>query len=428
MTRRSWRRWGRQALRVIWVFFAFSVAMPVIAATSLLSVVWRVPRALGRWGRRRGRQALRVMLWVFAVVAVTGLLSAVGWAFWWVPQVLYTDVPDPKDRATVEASTRNGMLATLAGVAALGSLVLTNRTYRLSQQGQLADRYTRAIAQLGDDRLDVRLGGIYALERIAVDSKRDHPTAVEVLGAYVRERSRSSTQMVRPANRRTAHPLTIRKQVKLGVDIQAALTVLGRLPRRSGVSRGDLSEANLTGAYLGRADLTRANLFGMKLTEVILPGAKLTEATLDTADLTGASLRRANLRKATFYKADLTGADLRGADLRKAFLEVANLTRADLSFGKLTRAYLRKADLVEVDLYGVNCTLANLSGANFTKSDLSAAIFILANLSGANLAEARGLFQYQVNVAFGDEYTQLPPGLRHPTWWRWVSSVRNRFE
>jgi hypothetical protein len=41
-----------------------------------------------------------------------------------------------------------------------------------------SDRYTKAIEQLGSDKLDVRSGGIHALERITVDSKRDHPTVV----------------------------------------------------------------------------------------------------------------------------------------------------------------------------------------------------------------------------------------------------------
>jgi len=39
---------------------------------------------------------------------------------------------------------------------------MASRTYRLTQQGQLTDRYTRAIEQLGSDKQDVRLGGIYA--------------------------------------------------------------------------------------------------------------------------------------------------------------------------------------------------------------------------------------------------------------------------
>jgi hypothetical protein len=106
-----------------------------------------------------------------------------------VPAALYDYVPDPKDRAAAEASTRTGLIAGLAGLAALGGLAVTARTYRLTQQGQIADRYTKAIEQLGSATLDVRLGGIYALERIANDSKRDHPTIVEVLSAFVREHS-----------------------------------------------------------------------------------------------------------------------------------------------------------------------------------------------------------------------------------------------
>ena len=54
----------------------------------------------------------------------------------------------------------------------------------------MTDRYTKAIEQLGSDKLDVRIGGIYALERIARDSARDHPTVIEVLAAFVREHSR----------------------------------------------------------------------------------------------------------------------------------------------------------------------------------------------------------------------------------------------
>jgi len=53
----------------------------------------------------------------------------------------------------------------------------------------VADRYTKAIEQLGSDKFDVRIGGIYALERIARDSARDHPTVMDVLAAFIREHS-----------------------------------------------------------------------------------------------------------------------------------------------------------------------------------------------------------------------------------------------
>src|SRR5215217_223798 len=59
---------------------------------------------------------------------------------------------------------------------------------RQAEQGQITERFTRAIDQLGSEKLQIRLGGIYALERIAWDSpERDYSTVMEVLTAYVRE-------------------------------------------------------------------------------------------------------------------------------------------------------------------------------------------------------------------------------------------------
>jgi hypothetical protein len=66
----------------------------------------------------------------------------------------------------------------------------TNKTTALTLQGQVTDRYSKVIEQLGSEKLDVRIGGIYALERIARDSARDHPTIMEVLTAFIRESSR----------------------------------------------------------------------------------------------------------------------------------------------------------------------------------------------------------------------------------------------
>jgi hypothetical protein len=51
----------------------------------------------------------------------------------------------------------------------------------------VTDPYTKAIEQLGSGKLDVRIGAIYALERVARDSARDHQTVIEVLTAFIRE-------------------------------------------------------------------------------------------------------------------------------------------------------------------------------------------------------------------------------------------------
>ena len=136
--------------------------------------------------------------------------------------------------------------------------------------------------------------------------------------------------------------------------MQAALDVLGRLPQRSGVSRGDLSAA-----LVAFAGLPRANLSGAVLNETYLPGAVL-------------------------FKANLSGVSLILADLSGAVLE-------------------------GVDLSGARLYEADLSGAHLEGADLSGAI-----LDGVDLRKANGLTQAQLDTAHGDANTQLPDGLRRP--------------
>jgi len=170
----------------------------------------------------------------------------------------------------------------------------------LSREGQVTDRYTKAIEQLGSDKLDVRIGGIYALERVARDSAKDHPTVMEVLTAFIREHSREQwppADAGSPEHERSTRP-----------DVQAAVTVAGRRdPKR------DIQPVNLARAVLSDANLPGANLPGAHLF-----GAHLSLANLTGADLTGADLRGTRLSGAHLRGAHLTGADLRDADLTGA--------------------------------------------------------------------------------------------------------------
>jgi hypothetical protein len=63
-------------------------------------------------------------------------------------------------------------------------------------------RYTKAIEQLGSGKLDVRIGGIYALERIAHNSPQDQPAVLEVLAAFIREQLMRNGHRKSPARRR----------------------------------------------------------------------------------------------------------------------------------------------------------------------------------------------------------------------------------
>jgi hypothetical protein len=247
------------------------------------------------------------------LVGLVGL-SVVVLLLWWAPSALYKTVGNEPARVGAEASTRTGLIAGLAGLGALASLVIATRTYRLTQQGQITDRYTKAIEQLGNDKLDVRLGGIYALERIAVDSKRDHPTVVEVLGASIREHSQLTTQPSLPATDGAGgEPTMASPRPGPTTDVQAACTILGRLPLRPGVPWGDLS-----GAHLERANLSGAHLEGANLTGAHLERADLSGAHLEGANLTGAHLEGTNLRGTHLEGAALVFTYLEGTDLRDA--------------------------------------------------------------------------------------------------------------
>jgi hypothetical protein len=114
------------------------------------------------------------------------------------------------------------VLTSVAAVAALfftrQSIQATDSQLRISEQGQITDRYNAAIANLGSRSIDIRLGGIYALQRLMQDSARDQPAIVAVLCAFVRDQAGSLTR-----------PLTLRRTLTHGqpTDIQAALTVVG---------------------------------------------------------------------------------------------------------------------------------------------------------------------------------------------------------
>ncbi|MEV5983179.1 pentapeptide repeat-containing protein [Streptomyces sp. NPDC052114] len=156
----------------------------------------------------------------------------------------------------------------------------------LTKEGQITDRYTAAVGNLGEDKIDVRLGGIYALQRIMQDSRRDHPTITNVLATYVR----THTDKL-PA-----------KKGGVPADVQAAVSVLASDTARDGTFRLDLravklprieldgtaSVVSLNSAFLNNADLSGASLSGVHLSGAYLRGADLSGANLRGPDLTGA--------------------------------------------------------------------------------------------------------------------------------------------
>jgi hypothetical protein len=128
------------------------------------------------------------------VLSIILLIFLLFWLLLWkLPQSQVAAVPEIKERIDLESKSRQTIAQILGGAALLVGLYFTSQTLRTTQEGQITDRFTKAIDQLGKDTLAVRLGGIYALERIARDSESDYRAVMEVLTAFVRESARVTT-------------------------------------------------------------------------------------------------------------------------------------------------------------------------------------------------------------------------------------------
>lgn len=269
---------------------------------------------------------------LLAATAAAGLLiMLLGPITWWAAPI---DGLEGRDRADVLNSTRQILLAAVGGLALITGLAFTARTYYLTRRGQLTDRYTRAITQLASDKLAERLGGIYALEHLMVESQRDHDTVIEVLAAFIRE----NTATVHPAWVKEPLPAPEVIPPRPATDVQGAFAVLCRRPERPERSK-------------------------INLRRVDLRGVEVTDARLDGVDLFGAALQRAMLVKANLRNARLAGAHLDEARLFEADLRFANLIDARLEQANLWRARMQHAHLYGADLTHARLSNAHLEGA-----------------------------------------------------------------
>ena len=340
--------------------------------------LWQDLRADLDWTRARaskvaadaewafGRRTARVLGAVMLFAVVVALLSV--FLDWYIAP---TKPGEKKDLVLATAQI-------LAGTALLSGLYFTWRTVQVNREGQITERLTQAIDQLGDDKPEeVRIGGIYALAKIAEDSDVYYWPIIEILAAYVRKNAPWPTTEASESGDDSDHEEELeagkeRSHQHKRLDIQAILYILRDLrdPKHHHVNRED--------------DFIR-----------------LTDTDLQYADLREIHLERARLRNTIFVEANLEEAQLQIADLEeailcKAELQGANLQRADLEGALLEGALLEGADLQKADLQG-------------------------AFLQGVDLQGTRELTQKQIEWAIGSNeplfQTKLPEGLSRPQLW-----------
>lgn len=202
---------------------------------------------------------------------------------------------------------------------------LTHQDKRL-----LTERFSSAVTLLGHQNEDVRMGAIYALERLAHDSWEFHWPVIETLAAYVRRNASLKT-------------VDAEKQETISADVQAVLTVIGR--RKKEHREKEMSERksiNLSYCFLKYAKLegeVKDGRYGHFET-VDFKKSDLQNANFSYAILSKCNFTRTILKDAIFFKADLNlaalwKAKLEGSWFQSADLRTAILVDGDLDFSKV---------------------------------------------------------------------------------------------
>jgi Pentapeptide repeats (8 copies) len=239
------------------------------------------------------------LAWLLAAAVLIGLIVATVVVF---PSLLVSNTQGMTRTEVLqtENQVRATLLTGIAGALFLVTALLTWRQIQIAREGQITDRYETAVKQLAGDLPTERIGGIFALARLAIDSDRDEQTVVELLSAFVRD------QTSKDADDLSGY-LSDRHR-----DVQVALDVLGRSELRT-APRFD--GANLVGAYMSYGHFVCARFAWTNLSAARFVGADLRDSVLRGANLQGTNLAQADLRGAQLLSANLSGADLRGTRL-----------------------------------------------------------------------------------------------------------------
>ncbi len=283
-------------------------------------------RFSGRGALSLGTVAGVAALCVAGSVAIAIALHVPGW------ERTARALTNPKDQLAAENQIFTTLIQLAGGMVVVTGLYFTAKTIYVAQEGQITDRFNKAIDHLGAEVLAVRLGGVYALARIAADSPRDAPTIVEIFASFLREAARDSA-------------------TRTPTDGKAILNLLGTAAwARDRVT--DLTGCRFNGLMMEKLDMRHALLEDAVFHDCRLPGTRFDGASLLGADfsdcyLRGCSFKGCDAQVAIFENTSLRDATFAGAKIFGARFGSASLLGAN--FDEATGAIRQQFDDAIVD-------------------------------------------------------------------------------
>lgn len=169
------------------------------------------------------------------------------------------------------------------------------------------ETFTAMLKILASPHLEVRVGGIYALENLARTNKDFYWPVLHTLISYIKIYRSIDTNYKNPS-----------RNENIQTDIQAILNFIAEgqydIPHnRSDII--DLSHVHLANVELSGSKLAYVNFEGSSLENVNFNGADLTEANFKNTTFKNTSFANTNLTQANFTNTKFTEVDFLGADL-----------------------------------------------------------------------------------------------------------------
>ena len=260
-------------------------------------------------------------LWLLLMVAVLAVGILFSWAFW---DFLHGTHDSPAGPTISSLGLLIG--GAIAAILAVWRSIVAERQAdtaqrqadaaqrqaNTAQQSLLNERYQKGAEMLGSQVLEVRLGGIYALQDLAEGHPEEyHVRIMRLLSTFVRNPNRDrleTSEVMSMVNDRSEQQLALERDARFYLDLR---------------------RANLKLLHVS-ADLSRAILWGVDISLASIHGSQLSDAMLANADLSGTVLSHSDLSGAAFRNTRLSGTDFTGGSSPDA-KPVTGLTQEQLT-------------------------------------------------------------------------------------------------
>ena len=300
------------------------------------------------------------------------LLIVLSFAFYYMAQTTWLSFEfwnEGEKSKSVVMRNLGLILAAIVGLfIAIFRGIIAHRNNAIAEKTQVTTAFTAAIAQLGNEGLSIRLGGIYALGQIGQDHPKQYKSVVSnTLQAFIRSTSYHGKSYIEHNNDNEAGGSEYQEaeQEKIAhlMDEEDDHCWLQERQERD---RLEQEYSNFlpkeTGEDISAALMTIGQL---KVTQVNLPNTFLVGAALQGCFLQGANFHLARLDNADLQRSNLKGANFGGIAFQVTSMKAVNLEDADLQCADLRNANLEGANLLGADLNGAKLKGANLDGAMF---------------------------------------------------------------